>query len=93
MYLCKELTTHSLPTIARAFDGRDHTTVLYALQTRGNPHCTVPAGLPRHRGPHNHLDPRPSDSRLHTLCTGQTTALSPWHASMRSNPHVHRPYY
>jgi chromosomal replication initiator protein len=30
MYLCKELTSHSLPTIARAFDGRDHTTVLYA---------------------------------------------------------------
>ena len=32
MYLCKELTTHSLPTIARAFDGRDHTTVLYACK-------------------------------------------------------------
>jgi chromosomal replication initiator protein len=32
MYLCKELTTHSLPTIARAFAGRDHTTVLYACK-------------------------------------------------------------
>ncbi len=32
MYLCKELTTHSLPSIARAFDGRDHTTVLYACK-------------------------------------------------------------
>jgi chromosomal replication initiator protein len=32
MYLCKELTTHSLPAIARAFDGRDHTTVLHACK-------------------------------------------------------------
>jgi len=32
MYLCKELTAHSLPTIARAFDGRDHTTVLHACK-------------------------------------------------------------
>jgi chromosomal replication initiator protein len=32
MYLCKELTDHSLPTIARAFAGRDHTTVLYACK-------------------------------------------------------------
>ena len=32
MYLCKELTEQSLPTIARAFDGRDHTTVLYACK-------------------------------------------------------------
>ena len=32
MYLCKELTEHSLPTIARAFDGRDHTTVLHACK-------------------------------------------------------------
>jgi chromosomal replication initiator protein len=32
MYLCKELTAHSLPAIARAFDGRDHTTVLYACK-------------------------------------------------------------
>ena len=32
MYLCKELTDHSLPSIARAFDGRDHTTVLYACK-------------------------------------------------------------
>jgi chromosomal replication initiator protein len=32
MYLCKELTEHSLPAIARAFGGRDHTTVLYACK-------------------------------------------------------------
>ena len=30
MYLAKELTEHSLPTIGRAFGGRDHTTVLHA---------------------------------------------------------------
>ncbi|MGD1050458.1 MAG: chromosomal replication initiator protein DnaA [Solirubrobacteraceae bacterium] len=32
MYLCKELTTQSLPTIGRAFAGRDHTTVLHACK-------------------------------------------------------------
>jgi len=32
MYLCKELTEHSLPTIGRAFGGRDHTTVLHACK-------------------------------------------------------------
>ena len=32
MYLCKELTEQSLPAIARAFAGRDHTTVLYACK-------------------------------------------------------------
>ena len=30
MYLCKELTTNSLPVIGRQFGGRDHTTVLHA---------------------------------------------------------------
>ena len=30
MYLCKELTTNSLPVIGRQFNGRDHTTVLHA---------------------------------------------------------------
>jgi len=30
MYLCKELTTNSLPAIGRQFGGRDHTTVLHA---------------------------------------------------------------
>ena len=32
MYLAKELTDHSLPTIGRAFGGRDHTTVLHACR-------------------------------------------------------------
>lgn len=32
MYLCKQITTKSLPEIARAFDGRDHTTVMYAVR-------------------------------------------------------------
>lgn len=32
MFLCKELTPSSLPDIGRAFGGRDHTTVLHAIQ-------------------------------------------------------------
>lgn len=32
MYLCKQLTTKSLPDIGRAFGGRDHTTVLHAVR-------------------------------------------------------------
>ena len=32
MYLSRELTDASLPTIGRAFGGRDHTTVIYAVQ-------------------------------------------------------------
>ena len=32
MYLCKTLTTRSLPDIGRRFGGRDHTTVLHAVR-------------------------------------------------------------
>jgi chromosomal replication initiator protein len=32
MYLARELTDASLPAIGRAFGGRDHTTVIYAVQ-------------------------------------------------------------
>jgi len=33
MYLCKEVTKHSLKTIGLHFGGRDHSTVIHALQT------------------------------------------------------------
>jgi chromosomal replication initiator protein len=32
MYLCRELTDASLPAIGRGFGGRDHSTVIYAVQ-------------------------------------------------------------
>lgn len=32
MYLCKRLTTRSLPEIGRKFGGRDHTTVMHAVK-------------------------------------------------------------
>ncbi|HCJ10190.1 MAG TPA: chromosomal replication initiator protein DnaA, partial [Clostridiales bacterium] len=32
MYLCRELTNHSLPKIGEEFGGRDHTTVLHACE-------------------------------------------------------------
>jgi len=32
MYLCKQLTTRSLPEIGRSFGGRDHTTVMHGVR-------------------------------------------------------------
>ncbi len=32
MYLCSELTNLSLPKVGALFGGRDHTTVLYAVE-------------------------------------------------------------
>jgi hypothetical protein len=32
MFLCKDMTPHSLPEIGRRFGGRDHTTVLHAVR-------------------------------------------------------------
>ena len=32
MYLCKQLTSRSLPEIGRKFGGRDHTTVIHAVR-------------------------------------------------------------
>ncbi|MGB1556845.1 MAG: chromosomal replication initiator protein DnaA [Oceanococcaceae bacterium] len=36
MYLCKELTSHSYPEIATAFDKRDHTTILHGCRKIAN---------------------------------------------------------
>lgn len=35
MYLCRQLTDHSLPRLGEAFGGRDHTTVLHACDKIG----------------------------------------------------------
>ena len=32
MYLCKQLTSRSLPEIGRRFGGRDHTTVMHGVR-------------------------------------------------------------
>jgi chromosomal replication initiator protein len=32
MYVIREMTTHSYPEIGQFFGGRDHTTVMYAVQ-------------------------------------------------------------
>ena len=32
MYLCRELTTHSLAEIGSLFGGKDHSTVVYAIK-------------------------------------------------------------
>jgi chromosomal replication initiator protein len=45
MYLCKELTTQSLPAIGRAFGGRDHTTVLHACKRVAAHIATSPPGF------------------------------------------------
>jgi len=32
MYLCKHMTTRSLPEIGRRFGGRDHTTIMHGIR-------------------------------------------------------------
>ena len=32
MYLCKQMTTRSLPEIGRRFGGRDHTTIMHGVK-------------------------------------------------------------
>ncbi len=54
MYLAKELTEHSLPTIARAFGGRDHTTVLHACKRVAVHIAVSPPAYTRRRGAHSH---------------------------------------
>jgi chromosomal replication initiator protein len=36
MYLCRQLTRHSLQEIGEAFGGRDHGTVIHAVKTVEN---------------------------------------------------------
>jgi chromosomal replication initiator protein len=43
MYLSRELTGHSLPEIARAFNRRDHTTVMHAVKRVGERSTSDPA--------------------------------------------------
>lgn len=51
MYLARRLTGASFPQIARIFDGRDHTTVVYAVDTvrigmgHGDPHSSLALAL------------------------------------------------
>ena len=44
MYLARELTDHSLPAIGRGVGGRNHATVIHAIEPRGRRH----ADRPRH---------------------------------------------
>ncbi|MBF0158192.1 MAG: chromosomal replication initiator protein DnaA [Magnetococcales bacterium] len=43
MYLCKQLTKHSYPEIAHHFQGRDHTTILYAVKSIENKKSSNPS--------------------------------------------------
>ena len=44
MYLARELTDHSLPEIGRGFGGRNHTTVLHAVNRVERRHAhAIPA--------------------------------------------------
>ena len=50
MYLARELTEHSLPEIGRGIGGRNHTTVLHAVNRIGAP-CHRPGCAQRGRQP------------------------------------------
>ena len=50
MYLTRELTDLSLPEIARAFNRRDHTTVMHAIRRVEEADHPRPDARPRARG-------------------------------------------
>lgn len=48
MYLCRQLTDHSLPEIGNRFGGRDHTTVIYAINKIKNEISNVGSSIETH---------------------------------------------
>ena len=62
MYLFRDLTDYSFPAIAREFGGRDHTTVMHAVEKITSPHGRAPADLRPGERPD-----RPDQERCMTL--------------------------